>query len=130
MRRGLPSTTPETVIVPSLASYVRSRLVTSPWTSTSSMVIRQWRFVESCPDIYRSILSAARRFLARGLLLCAIVGRQLLRQFEIVVDQNVGGNARYPRILQQDFNRRLTIASFPERDAGVVVVGSQIQMAQ
>src|SRR5262245_7884214 len=39
MRRGLPSTTPETVIVPSLASYVRSRLVTSPCTSTSSMAL-------------------------------------------------------------------------------------------
>src|SRR5262245_65701473 len=77
----------------------------------------------------RSILSAARSFLARGLLLCAIVGRQLLRQFEIVVDQNVGGNARYPCILQQDFNRRLTLAYLPERDAGEVAVSGHTQRA-
>src|SRR5215475_10636574 len=50
MRRGLPSTTPETVIVPSLASYVRSRLVTSPCTSTSSIALVARRIFAASPQ--------------------------------------------------------------------------------
>src|SRR5262245_9497661 len=50
MRRGLPSTTPETVIVPSLASYERSRLVTSPWTSTSSIALVARKILAASPQ--------------------------------------------------------------------------------